>query len=81
MEVAGANRRWRCQFRCRGSRREPAVAQLFSLGHVHHRDHFLACCLGWPWRLVEPSRCAAGLAEVGCAVRVHAFWVVVVFLI
>jgi hypothetical protein len=32
MEVAGANRRWRCQFRCRGSRRESAVAQLFSLG-------------------------------------------------
>jgi len=28
MEVAGANRRWRCQFRCRGSRRESAVAQL-----------------------------------------------------
>ena len=32
MEVAGANRRWRCQFRCRGSRRESAVAQIFSLG-------------------------------------------------
>jgi len=31
-KVAGANRRWRCQFRCRGSRRESAVAQLFSLG-------------------------------------------------
>jgi hypothetical protein len=30
MEVAGA-RRWR-QFRYRGSRRESAVAQLFSLG-------------------------------------------------
>ena len=28
---AGANRRWRLQFRCRGSRRESAVAQLFSL--------------------------------------------------
>jgi hypothetical protein len=27
-----SNRRWRCQFRCRGSRRESAVAQLFSLG-------------------------------------------------
>ena len=25
---AGANRRWRGQFRCRGSRRESAVAQL-----------------------------------------------------
>jgi hypothetical protein len=34
MEVAGANRRWRGQFRCRGSRRESAVAQLFSLGHI-----------------------------------------------
>jgi len=32
MEVAGANRRWRFQFRYRGSRRESAVAQLFSLG-------------------------------------------------
>ena len=31
-EVAGANRRWRGQFRCRGSRRESAVAQFFSLG-------------------------------------------------
>ena len=30
--VAGANRRWRGQFRYRGSRRESAVAQLFSLG-------------------------------------------------
>ena len=30
-KVAGANRRWRCQFRCRGSRRESEVA-LFSLG-------------------------------------------------
>ena len=28
MEVAGANRRGRCQFRYRGSRRESAVAQL-----------------------------------------------------
>ena len=27
-KIAGANRRWRCQFRCRGSRRESAVAQL-----------------------------------------------------
>jgi hypothetical protein len=33
-QVAGANRRWRCQFRCRGSRRESAVAQLFSLGGI-----------------------------------------------
>jgi hypothetical protein len=31
MEVAGANRRWRGQFRYRGSHRESAVAQLFSL--------------------------------------------------
>jgi len=31
-QVAGANRRWRWPFRCRGSRRESAVAQLFSLG-------------------------------------------------
>ena len=35
-QVAGANRRWRCQFRCRGSRRESAVAQLFSLGSKIH---------------------------------------------
>jgi hypothetical protein len=32
--VAGANRRWRCQFRYRGSRRESAVAQL-TLGRTH----------------------------------------------
>ena len=38
MEVAGANRRWRWQFRCRGSRRESAVAQLFSLGHLPQND-------------------------------------------
>ena len=31
MEVAGANRRWRGPFRYRGSRRESAVALLFSL--------------------------------------------------
>ena len=31
-QVAGANRRWCGPFRCRGSRRESAVAQLFSLG-------------------------------------------------
>src|ERR1017187_9312169 len=31
---AGANRRWRCLFRYRGSRRESAVAQLFSLGVI-----------------------------------------------
>jgi hypothetical protein len=30
-----ANRRWRCPFRCRGSRRESAVAQFFSLGGEH----------------------------------------------
>jgi hypothetical protein len=29
---SSANRRWRWQFRCRGSRRESAVAQLSSLG-------------------------------------------------
>ena len=37
MEVAGANRRCRCQFRYRGSRRESAVAQLWSLGHKRTR--------------------------------------------
>ena len=31
-QVAGANRRWRGPFRCRGSRRESAVAQLSTLG-------------------------------------------------
>ena len=31
-QVAGANRRWSSPFRCRGSHRESAVAQLFSLG-------------------------------------------------
>ena len=28
------NRRWRLPFRCRGSRREPAVAQLSTLGII-----------------------------------------------
>ena len=31
-QVAGTNRRWRCQFRCRGSRHESAVALLSTLG-------------------------------------------------
>ena len=31
LHAAGANRRWRGQFRCRGSRHESAVAQLFTL--------------------------------------------------
>jgi len=31
-----SNRRWRLQFRYRGSRRESAVAQLFSLGVIRH---------------------------------------------
>jgi hypothetical protein len=35
-QVAGANRRYALQFRYRGSRRESAVAQLFSLGGVSH---------------------------------------------
>jgi hypothetical protein len=42
MEVAGANRRWRCQFRYRGSRRESAVAQLFSLGVRATRLDFMS---------------------------------------
>ena len=37
--VAGANRRWRLQFRCRGSRHESAVAQLFSLGGKTYDYH------------------------------------------
>jgi len=41
MEVAGANRRWRCPFRYRGSRRESAVAQLFSLGGKTHMKIFI----------------------------------------
>src|ERR1019366_7161829 len=32
------NRRWRWPFRCRGSRRESAVAQLFSLGDFAMSD-------------------------------------------
>jgi hypothetical protein len=34
IQVAGANRRWRWSFRYRGSRRDSAVAQLFSIGHI-----------------------------------------------
>src|ERR1035437_8225797 len=40
--LAGANRRWRCQFRYRGSRRRSAVAQLFSLGGMRPFATFLA---------------------------------------
>ena len=38
-QVAGA-RRWRLQFRFRGSRRESAVAQLFSLGVIYTTMHY-----------------------------------------
>ncbi len=41
-EVARANRRWRWQFRYRGSRRESAVAQLFSLGRRQSEEHGLS---------------------------------------
>jgi hypothetical protein len=41
-QVAGANRRWRGQFRYRGSRRESAVAQLFSLGIIEHLENYEA---------------------------------------
>jgi hypothetical protein len=50
MEVAGANRRWRGQFRCRGSRRRSAVAQLFSLG----RMNILLKCIA-AWKILAPS--------------------------
>jgi len=43
MEVAGANRRWRGQFRCRGSRRESAVAQLFSLIWLNNVKRAVVC--------------------------------------
>ena len=33
-KIAGANRRWRGQFRCRGSRRTSAVAQFFWLENM-----------------------------------------------
>jgi len=51
-QVAGANRRWRCQFRCRGLRRESAVAQLSTFGckvlpeFVSHFMTFLSVIAG-----------------------------------
>ena len=37
-----SNRRWRCQFRYRGSRHESAVAQLSTLdGTTHHTTHHI----------------------------------------
>ena len=47
LQVAGANRRWRGQFRCRGSRRESAVAQLFSLGVIRttHESTATTCTM------------------------------------
>jgi hypothetical protein len=41
----GANRRWRWPFRCRGSRRESAVAQLSTLGRNHTQDSVLETIL------------------------------------
>jgi hypothetical protein len=35
-----SNRRWRGQFRYRGSRRESAVAQLFSLGLIAYAKNY-----------------------------------------
>jgi hypothetical protein len=40
-KLPGANRRWRLPFRYRGSRRESAVAQLFSLGSMSNSKLFL----------------------------------------
>jgi hypothetical protein len=42
---AAANRRWRLQFRCRGSRRESAVAQLFSLGVMFNRPTIIVVAI------------------------------------
>ena len=50
-QVAGANRRWRLQFRYRGSRHESAVAQLFSLGliaYAKNYDYWSRLVLGRP---------------------------------
>ena len=49
MEVAGANRRWRLQFRYRGSRRESAVAQLSTLGHITLYEKYIRnrCTRRW----------------------------------
>ena len=43
-KFAGADRRWRLQFRCRGSRHEPEVAQLFSLGHLATLEIYDTSC-------------------------------------
>src|ERR1039458_9210160 len=47
MEVAGANRRWRGQFRYRGSLRESAVAQLFSLGDFTFMKTYRVLAILW----------------------------------
>ena len=39
-DAAGANRRWRGQFRYRGSRHESAVAQLFFVGGFRYAHTF-----------------------------------------
>ena len=44
-DYAGANRCWRLPFRCRGSRRESAVAQLFSLGGKEPMSFLVLICL------------------------------------
>ena len=43
-QIAGANRRWRCLFRCRGSRRESAVAQL-TLAVITPHEFITDLCL------------------------------------
>src|SRR5664279_2012279 len=43
--IMASNRRWRCPFRYRGSRRRSAVAQLSTLGH--ERFWILLCWFGW----------------------------------
>ena len=75
MEVAGANRRWRWQFRYRGSRRESAVAQLFSLGSMDTPTsiqtpmrHFMALV----WILASVIIALAGLLFI--AYTLHGFY-------
>jgi hypothetical protein len=59
-----SNRRWRGQFRCRGSRSESAVAQLFSLGSITHTMKYAITFLALSFLLMGCNRDAKLTKEI-----------------
>ena len=68
--VAGANRRWHLQFRCRGSRHESAVAELFSLA----MKRTLLVAAGLCWIIALECHSANGFAEAESEQNFGARW-------